>query len=155
MSEICKDERSFPGELALTSSIVLIRNWTGLLNLALSFNHDMMHFFFLPRLCTVHCTSTALVCSSPCHSTEAEKSHERTISLRFLSLNYLESSHTWGFRIHCLHYRLVSNHFCPRIRLPVSKFKINKNEISRDYHLTILLKVDRMAYKYNPLQKKF
>ncbi len=36
------------------------------------------------------------------------------------------------------------------------KIQNNKNEISRDYSLTILLKVDRMlAYKYNPLKKSF
>ncbi len=150
-----------PGKLALTPSIVLIRNWTGLLNLALSFKHYTLHFCFQPRLCTVHyCTSTAHVCSSPCHSTEARKNHERTASLRFLIINYLESSHTWGFRIQCLHYKLVLNHFCsreeggkllrllsqlrPRIRLQVSKFKGDKNEISRNYPLTIPLKVDRM-----------
>jgi hypothetical protein len=93
MSEICKEERSFLGELALTPSIVLIRNWTGLLNLALSFKQYMMHFCFQPRLCTVHyCTSTALVCSSSCR--RSRKNHERTISLRFLIINYLESSHT-------------------------------------------------------------
>jgi hypothetical protein len=53
-------------------------------------------------------------------------------------------------------FRLLSQSR-PRIRLQVSKFKINKNEISRDYLLTIpLIKVDRMlAYKYNPLKKKF
>ncbi len=35
--------------------------------------------------------------------------HDRTISLRFL-----ESFQTWSFRVQCLHYKTVPNHFCSR-----------------------------------------
>ena len=38
---------------------------------------------------------------------------ERTISLRFHRHNP-GSSQTWGFRIQCLHYKPVSNHFCSK-----------------------------------------
>ncbi len=31
-----------------------------------------------------------------------------------VSEHNLESSQTWGFRIQCLHYKLVSNNFCSR-----------------------------------------
>ncbi len=37
--------------------------------------------------------------------------HGRTISLRFLGI-ILRRSQTWGFRIQCLHYKPVVNHFC-------------------------------------------
>ncbi len=37
--------------------------------------------------------------------------HERTVAL-MISGHNLERSQTWGFRTQCLHYKLVSSHFC-------------------------------------------
>ncbi len=90
-----KDKRSFLGKLALTPSIVLIRNWTGLLNLALSFKHYTLHFRFSHLGCVLYIIVQVLpTFAAPLAIVHKKNIHEHTISLRFLGINYLESYQT-------------------------------------------------------------